>query len=148
MVDTYQTTKGDPSNPLSWPTVSRSGQPPTQNNITDVWFRAEWPGYGGSQGVKPGSGLSGINVTATEAAQMQAFTDTHSIQHYKNIINIGATVGAPGWNDIPQKGMNNVVLADGSCKSVTAVLDRYGALPWGDKFDLVVEPRKGFNGAP
>jgi hypothetical protein len=79
---------------------------------------------------------------------MQSFVDAHAVMHYRKVLSTSTTAFANPWGDLPMKGMNNVVLADGSCKSVPAIVDRYGALPWGDKFDLVIEPRRGFRGAP
>ena len=121
LIDLYQTISGDPTNPNSW-NVGRQGQALSQAGITDVWFRGEWPGTGGSNGVPSGPGLSGTVISATDAAHMQAFVDTHAVQHYKRVITMTATTGAAGWNDIPQKGMNNVVLADGSVKTVPVFL--------------------------
>jgi prepilin-type N-terminal cleavage/methylation domain-containing protein len=126
----YSTVFSDPYNSNSW-NVNGQGQ----LGVTNVWFRAEWPGTGGSNGTKS-TGSSGLVVTDYD--KMQGFVDAHAVMHYKKML--GGTFSNP-WGDLPQKGMNNVVLADGSCKTVSVLIDRYAALPWGDKWDLIIEPR-------
>ncbi len=135
-VITYQTIFGNPSHPNSW-NVNNQGQ----GGITNTWFRAEWgawngnPASGGSNGV-PTNGASGLSVP--DAAKMQGFVDAHGVMHQRKVL--GGTFNNP-WGDRPMRGVNNVVLADGSVKTVPVVIDRYAALPWGDKWDLVIEPR-------
>ena len=119
---------------LSDPTANGST---TGSAITNVWFRAEWPGTGGSNGTKA-NGYSGVVVPDTD--KMQGFVDAHSVMHYKKVLSTTPYPGQP-WSDLPQRGMNNVALADGSVKTVAVLIDRYAALPWGDKWDLVIEPR-------
>jgi type II secretory pathway pseudopilin PulG len=128
---TYSTVFSDPYNSASW-NVNGQGQV----GITNAWFRAEWPGAGGSNGTKS-TGFSGLVVA--DADKMQGFVDAHAVQHYRKVLS--NTAFSNPWGDLPQKGMNNVVLADGSVKTVPAVVDRYACLPWGDKWDLVIEPR-------
>jgi hypothetical protein len=111
-----------------------------------ILFRGEWPGLGGSNCTRT-TGVSGVTLTQTEVNGMQAFVDAHAVQHYKKVLSTAPFGGQP-WQDIPQKGKNNVALADGSVRTVDVIIDRYGALPWGDKFELVIEPRAGFRGAP
>jgi prepilin-type N-terminal cleavage/methylation domain-containing protein len=111
-------------------------------DITNLMFRAEWPGTGGSNGTKT-TGVSNIVLTSAEVSTMQAFVDAHAVQHYRKSLG-SAPFGGQPWSDLPQSGKNNVALADGSVKTVNAVVDRYGALPWGDKYELVIEPRAGW----
>jgi prepilin-type N-terminal cleavage/methylation domain-containing protein len=133
---TYITTLNDP----------RANGSTTDLALTNTYFRGEWPGSGGSNGIKAGPSVGiGPTYSTQEIAGMQAFVDSHTVQHYKKVI--GPPSAVPGWNpwgDTPASGKNNVALADGSCKTVSVLYDRYGQLPWGDKYDLIVEPRAGF----
>ncbi|HEX3356605.1 MAG TPA: prepilin-type N-terminal cleavage/methylation domain-containing protein [Tepidisphaeraceae bacterium] len=133
-VETYRTTLNDP----------RAVGSSTGTDITNLQFRAEWNGNGGSNGVKTAPQVgTGPTYTTAQVNTMQSFVDTYSVQHYKKVINSSVTLSPHAA--VPQSGKNNVALADGSCQTVTVLLDRYGALPWGDNNDLVIEPRAGWN---
>ncbi|HEX3356899.1 MAG TPA: type II secretion system protein [Tepidisphaeraceae bacterium] len=130
-------------NPMNGNSVvnNAAGNPDTA--VTDVWFRPGWNTANGfaafDAGPPSGGGASGTPFSPTDVDAMQAFVDSHAVQHYKKVIS--TTPFTNPWGDIPQRGMNNVVLADGSVKTVSVLIDRYRALPWGDKFDLIIEPR-------